>query len=162
MQERAAIASLVLAQLGRVHEEGIAHGEQCIRTRAAPRQLQIIRVAERQRVLRALGTQVLAELVAQVRGGIALGKYRRGREAVNRAVVAGDEHRDALARRVLEQREEHRALEPLLGDLPERDLVLCNLVQDRGLAAPVREQVTKLKTKALTPSRAIALDTRRS
>src|SRR3989442_7296678 len=34
-----------------------------------------------------LGAQVLAELIAQVGGRVALGEHRRGRVAVNRAVI---------------------------------------------------------------------------
>ena len=64
---------------------------------------------------------------------------------MNRAVVAGDEHLHIAARRFLEHREERRAAEPLLRELPKRDLVARDLVEDRRFRAAVGEQIHEVE-----------------
>src|SRR6185312_5995297 len=63
VEERAAVARLILAQFGRIHEERVAHGQKRVPAQAAPRQSQVVEVREQQRVLGPLGAQVFAELV---------------------------------------------------------------------------------------------------
>src|SRR5688572_30946038 len=88
VQERSAIPALILAQLRRVDEETVRHCEQRVGAESPPRETQQILVREQQRLLRTLGAQVLAELVAEVRGRVPLGKDRCRRLAVNGPVIA--------------------------------------------------------------------------
>ena len=145
VEERAAITALVLAQLGRIDEEAVVRREQRVAAGAASRKTQIVLVRERQRLLRTLGSQVLAELVAEICGRIALGEHCRRRVAVDRAVIGREQHRDLSARRFLQNAEQRRALEPLPRDLPQRDLVARDFVQDLRFAASVREQVDEVE-----------------
>src|SRR5262249_36976670 len=67
VQERPTIPTLVLAQLGRIHEEAVTPGEQGVRSEAATRQPKHLLAREQQRLFGALGTKVLAELVTKIR-----------------------------------------------------------------------------------------------
>src|SRR6476659_10023868 len=73
VEERSAIAALILAQLRRINEETIIRREQSISAGAAPRQPQHVFVREQQRLIRPLGPQIFAELVAKVGTRVALG-----------------------------------------------------------------------------------------
>ena len=57
----------------------IADREQGVAAEPAAREPKVIRITEEERVLGALGTEVLAELVAEVGGGVALREDRRRR-----------------------------------------------------------------------------------
>src|SRR5262249_36172170 len=92
-----------------------------------------------------LGPQVFAELVAQVLRRVALGEHGGRRAAVDRAVVGRDQHADALARRFLQQGKQRRTAEPLLRQLAKRELVARDLVEDRRLGAPVRQQIHEVE-----------------
>src|SRR3989440_6144299 len=138
VQERAAIARLILAQLGGIDEEPVRGREQQPDAEPHAREAEALQVLDQNRGLRVLALQVLAELVAQVRGGVAFGVDRRRRLAVNRAVVRGEQYRHAPALGLLERREHGRALEPRAGKAAERRLVPRHLVQDCALPAPVR------------------------
>ena len=99
VEERAAVAGLVLAQLGGIDEEAVARGQQepgARRPRGEPVARQVV---HHQRGVRLLGPEVVAELVAQVRGRVALGEDRGRRVAVDRAVVGREQHRHARAAR---------------------------------------------------------------
>ena len=145
MEERAAIATLIFAQLGGVDEERVAGSEQRVRAEAAARQLQRILVGEQESELRILGAQILAELVAKILRRIALGEHRRRRAAVNGPVVARHEHLHLAARGLFEHGEERGASEPLLRELAQRDLVAGNLVQDRRFGSAVCEQIYEVE-----------------
>src|SRR2546426_8571882 len=80
-----------------------------------------LQVLDQNRGLRVLTLQILAELVAQVRRGVALGVHRRRGLAVNGAVVGGEQHRHAPPLGLLERREHRRALEPGAGEAAQRD-----------------------------------------
>ena len=60
-------------------------------------------------------------------------------------MVARDDHRHLAARGLLEDGEQRRAAEPLHGELAEGDLVARHLVEDRRLAAAVRQQVDEVE-----------------
>lgn len=96
-------------------------------------------------MLRTLGAQILAELVAEIGRRVALREHRRRRLAVDGTVIARQEHRHLPARGLLEQREERGAAKPLARELPERDLVARDLVEDRGLASAMRQQVHEVE-----------------
>src|SRR5690242_13023266 len=64
MEEGATITALILAQLRRVDEKGVARGEQRVRSKPAARQLQRILIGEAERVIGIFGAQILTELVA--------------------------------------------------------------------------------------------------
>src|SRR5580765_4544701 len=83
VEERSAIAALVLAQLRRIDEETIVGREQSIPTSSPTRQAQHVFIREQQRLLGSLGAQVFAELVAKVGARIALGVDGRGCVAVD-------------------------------------------------------------------------------
>src|SRR5687767_59459 len=67
VEERPAVATLVLTQLCRIDKEAVVRREQRVRARSTPRKPEIVFIREHQRLLRTLGSQVFAELVAQVR-----------------------------------------------------------------------------------------------
>src|SRR6266513_1953501 len=151
VQERAAIPRLVFAQLRGVDEEPISRGEQQAHAEPHAREPERLQVFHGDRGLRVLAAQILAELVAQVRGGVALGVHRRGRAAVNRAMIGGEQHRDAAPLRLEQRRAHRRALEPGAGETPQRRLVARHLVQDRALGAPVRELVDEVEHERRHP-----------
>src|SRR6185503_15944147 len=62
VQERAAIAALILPQLGGIDEEAVAGREQGVRSHAPARQLERILVLEQKREIWILGPQILTEL----------------------------------------------------------------------------------------------------
>src|ERR1700687_1337743 len=145
VKERSAIAALVLAQLRRIDEEAVVGGEESISAGAAPRQSQRVLAREEQRLLRTLGAQILAELVAEVGAGVALGVHRCRRVAVDRAVIGREQHGGLSARRSLENADQRGPLEPLPSDLAERDLVTRDLVKDLRLAAAVGEKIHEVE-----------------
>src|SRR3989449_7669827 len=72
MQERSAVARLVFAQLGRIDEKAVGRSEQQAHAQSHGRQPPRLEVLDRDRGVGILGAQVLAKLVAQIGGGIAL------------------------------------------------------------------------------------------
>src|SRR5438128_1513731 len=138
VQERAAIAGLILAQLGGIHEEPVRGGEQQPDPEPHAREAEALQVLNQNRGFRVLALQVLAELVAQVRRGVALGVHRRRGLAVNGAVVGGEQHRHAPPLGLLQRREHRRALEPCAGETTPRRLVPRHIGQDGATRPPVR------------------------
>src|SRR5213594_1195159 len=92
VQERTAVARLVLAQLGGIDEEGVRRREQQPHPQPHRRQAERLQVIDRDRGLGVLAPQILAELVPQVRGRVALCVHGGGGLAVDRAVVRGEQH----------------------------------------------------------------------
>src|SRR5882757_6899344 len=129
VKERSAIPALVLAQLGRVDEETIVGRQQSISTRPATWQTQHILVREQERLVRALGAKILAELVSQIGARIPLGVNSRGSVAVDRAVIRRKKYGDLPPGCFLEHAEQRRSLEPLSRYLPKGDFVPRNFVQ---------------------------------
>src|SRR5947209_6472083 len=62
VEEGAAIAALIFPELGRIDEERVTGREERVRSQAASRQLQQILISKGERVVRILGSEVLAEL----------------------------------------------------------------------------------------------------
>src|SRR5207247_1301691 len=137
VQERTAVARLVLAQLGGIDEEGVRRREQQPHPQPHRRQAERLQVLDRDRGLGVLAPQILAELVPQVRGRVALCVHGGGGLAVDRAVVRGEQHGDPAPLGLLERRQHRRALEPGAGQAPQRGFVARHLVQDRALRAAV-------------------------
>ena len=86
-----------------MHEEAVAGGEQQPDTEAFRRKPITLQVLDRDGGLRVFGPQILAKLVAQVGGRVALGEDRRRRLAVNRAVIGREQHRHVAALGLLER-----------------------------------------------------------
>src|SRR5438046_1326763 len=145
VQEGSAIAGLILTQLGGIDEEPVRGGEQQPDPEAHARETEPLQVLDQNRGLRVLTLQILAELVAQVRRGVALGVHRRRGLAVNGAVVGGEQHRHAPPLGLLERGEHRRALEPGAGEAAQRRLVPRHLVQDGALRPPVRELIHEIE-----------------
>src|SRR6185503_12756533 len=72
VQEAAAVARLVLAQLGGIHEEDVFQRDQVVGGLPPRRKAQPPRIVRGVRGGGVLGAQVVAELVAQVLRGVAL------------------------------------------------------------------------------------------
>src|SRR6185312_16930992 len=77
VEESPAIAGLILPQLRGVNEEPITGREEQPGPGCSRRQTEAGQVVDHQRSIRLLGPQIVPELVPQVRGGVALGVYRR-------------------------------------------------------------------------------------
>src|SRR4051812_726127 len=145
VEKGAAVPALVLAKLRRIDEEAVVGRKQGVAAGTAPRQPQHVLAREQQRLIGSLGAQVLAELVAEIGAGVALGVHGCRRVAVDRAVVGGEQHRDLSARSFLQHAEQRRALEPLSRYLPQSDLVARDLVKDLRFAPPVSQQVDEVE-----------------
>src|SRR5207247_1121321 len=145
VQEGAAIARLVLAQLGGIDEEAVRGREQHAYAEAEGREPPRLQVFDRNRGLWVFGAQVLAEFVAQVLRGVALGEYGGRRLAVDRAVVGGEQHGDAAALRLGESGAHRRTLEPRARQPAQRVRVACHLVEDRALGPAVCELVDEVE-----------------
>ena len=145
VQERPPVARLVLAQLRGIDEEPVAGGQQQPGAGAARRQPEARQVVHDQRRVGVLRPQVVAELVAQVRGGVALGEDRGRRVAVDRAVIGGEQHRHAAPLGLPQRVPERRALEPGAGEVPERGGVPGHLEQGRVLGPAVGQLVDEVE-----------------
>src|SRR5256714_6723543 len=145
VQERAAIARLILAQLGGIDEEPVRGREQQPDAEPHPRQAERLEVFHDDRGLRILAAQIFAELVAQVGRGVAFRVHRGRRLAMDRAVVGGEQHRHAAPLGLAQRREHGGALEPGARQAPQRGLVPRHLVQDRALGAPVGQLIDEVE-----------------
>src|SRR3989449_547363 len=151
VQERTAVARLVLAQLGGIDEEGVRRREQQPHPQPHRRQAERLQVLDRDRGLGVLAPQILAELVPQVRGRVALRVHGGGGLAVDRAVVRGEQHGDPAPLGLLERRQHRRALGPGAGQAPQRGFVARHLVQDRALRAAVGQLVHEVEHQRRHP-----------
>src|ERR1041385_2046793 len=147
MEERPAIAALILAQLRGIDEKGVTGRQQRVGAEPAARQLERLLLGEQQSVLGILRAQIFTELVTEVLRGVATGEYGRWCAAVDRAMVARHQHLHLAPGRLLEHGEERRPAEPLLRELTQRDLVARHLVENGGLRAAVREEVDEVEYK---------------
>src|SRR6266513_2035222 len=145
VQERSAIARLILARRGGIDEEPVRGREQQPDAERHARQAERLEVFHDDRGLRILTAQIFAELVAQVGRGVAFCVHRGRRLAMDRAVVGGAQHRHAAPLRLAQRREHGGALEPGARQAPQRGLVPRHLVQDRALGAPVRQLIDEVE-----------------
>src|SRR5680860_654136 len=111
--KRQAVARLVFAQLGRVDEEDILEPQEIVLGGAGRREAKGPLVVDGECERMVLGPEVIAELVAQVLGGIALREHGGRSVTVNRAMVGGDQNRHAHADGLPDGCESLGALEPL-------------------------------------------------
>src|SRR5919107_4176770 len=100
VQECATIAGLILPELGGIHEEAVAGGEQKPGTWRPGGKPEAGQVVHDQRRFGILGPEIVSELVAQVRGRVALGKNGGRCVAVDGPVVRRKQHRDSAALRL--------------------------------------------------------------
>ena len=107
MQERAAVAGLVLAQLGRVDEEPVGGREQQPHAEGHAGEPVCLQVLHGDGGVGVLRPQILAEFVSQVGGRVPFGVHGRRRLAMDRAMVGREQHRHPAPLGLLERRE-HR------------------------------------------------------
>src|SRR6185312_5426148 len=145
MQKRSAITTLIFAKLCRIHEEAIVAREERVHVMSPLRKFQCIGIREEQRLIGRLRAEILAELVPEVGACIALREYRRRRVAVDRAMIGRQQHRDLSSRRLAQQGQQRRPLEPLTRETAQRNLVTRYFIKDLRLATTVRQQIDKIE-----------------